>query len=246
MIDNILSKFFRYGPKRFFYFAYLELGKIFYWQPIKKSYSQNHEDLEIDKLLNYPKHGFYVDVGAYNPDRFSNTKRFYMRGWKGVNIEPDMNSYSKFILKRPTDINLNIGIGEKEGVLTFYKMDTQTLSTFDFNEAKSYERQGYKIIEEKKILVKKLSDVFDQYINDKEIISFLSIDTEGFDMQVLKSNNWLKYQPLIICIESVKHNIDIDESLESNANQHVFLCDKGYKKVFDNGLNLIYKLERNI
>src|SRR3989344_6416322 len=105
MLNGLLNKFHVYGPQKFFYFAYLELMKMFYWQPIRNSYSQNNEDLKIDELLNYPSKGFYVDVGAYDPDRFSNTKRFYLKGWRGINIEPDVYSFNKFLEKRPEDIN---------------------------------------------------------------------------------------------------------------------------------------------
>src|SRR3989344_7565306 len=83
----------------FYEFKYL-LVKILYG-----SYSQFGEDMVIDNLLNNKKRGFYVDVGAYDPDRFSNTKRFYLKGWRGINIEPDVYSFNKFLEKRPEDIN---------------------------------------------------------------------------------------------------------------------------------------------
>lgn len=248
MINQIIQKYSQYGMKTFFYFAYLELLKKLYWQPIRHSYSQDHEDLLIDKLLNYKLDGFYVDVGAYDPNRFSNTKRFYEKGWMGINIEPDYISYQKFVEHRERDINLNIGIAEEDSELTFYKMDTQTLSTFDKNEAEEYIKQGYKIVEEKKIPVKTLANVFEENLAGKSI-DFMSVDTEGFDMQVLKSNDWKKYSPRLICIESVKHNydhetaIDNEESKNKSNNQESFLISKRYKKVFDNGLNSIYLLK---
>ncbi len=73
------------------------------------SFAQFGDDIIIEKLLGKRK-GFYIDIGANHPDRFSNTKRFYVNGWRGINIEPNPISYNKF-LKRKKDVNLNIGIG---------------------------------------------------------------------------------------------------------------------------------------
>ncbi len=247
MINTPLQKLKTYGLKTFIYYTWLEIVKHLYWYTIRQSFSQNQEDLIIDKILGYKKNGFYVDVGAYDPDRFSNTKRFYLKGWTGINIEPDTLSYEKFLNKRPNDINLNIGISDNPGVLTYYKMEPQTLSTFVEDEAKEYIKQGYSLLEKKEVEVKSLAEVFDSYRANNPI-DILSIDTEGLDMEVLKSNDWTKYKPQIICIESVKH-LKIDRETPSvdmkDSDQQKYLSQYDYTKVFDNGLNSIYQLKAN-
>ena len=95
------------------------------------SFSQYNEDLLVDVLLNCKKNGFYVDVGANNPSILSNTKRFYDRGWKGINIEPNPELYKEFVLERKRDVNLNIGVGNSSDKLPFYVMSANTLSSFD-------------------------------------------------------------------------------------------------------------------
>lgn len=92
-MKNILDKFKIYGPRKFLFFAFLEAKRILLLQFIKKSFSQYGEDLIIDSLLHNKHRGFYVDVGAYDPHRISNTKRFYLKGWKGINIEPDESNF---------------------------------------------------------------------------------------------------------------------------------------------------------
>ena len=52
------------------------------------SYSQEGEDMVLARYLEGQKNGFYVDVGAHHPFRFSNTYHFYLKGWHGVNIDP--------------------------------------------------------------------------------------------------------------------------------------------------------------
>ena len=46
-------------------------------------YSQEGEDMILSKIFGGQKSGFYVDVGAHHPLRFSNTYLFYLRGWGG-------------------------------------------------------------------------------------------------------------------------------------------------------------------
>lgn len=91
-----------------------EFKDLFYRRYLKSS-SQYYEDLIIDRLLNHKKNGIYLDIGANDPDILSNTKRFYDRGWSGVNIEPDTELYNKLLKHRSRDINLNIGISSGGG-----------------------------------------------------------------------------------------------------------------------------------
>lgn len=235
---NLLDKLKIYGVKKFTIFAVQELKNKILMQMLRNSYSQCGEDLIIDKLLNFKPKGFYIDVGANDPHRFSNTKRFYKRGWHGINVEPDFGNYQKFLAKRTRDINLNIGLGNVDSYLTFYKFFPDTLSTFSKEENDAYIKKGYKLIDTIKVEVKQLSNVFTEHC-DNQNIDFMSIDTEGFDMQVLEGNDWIHFKPTIICIESVSH-VD-KEGKEQNENQETFLKKVGYKKVCDTGLNSIYK-----
>lgn len=194
------------------------------------SYSQGNEDILIDKLLNKKKKGFYVDVGSYDPTRFSNTKRFYQRGWSGINIEPNPNRINQFNKSRTRDINLNLGIANKKGELDFFEFDPNTLSTFSKNTAKEYLKQGFTLKKTTKIKVQKLGDVLKN--TAIKHFDFFSIDTEGFDLQVLKSNNWDKFKPKIICIESSQKGIND------------ILSKLGYKKIYQTYINSIYFYEK--
>ena len=200
---------------------------------LQKSFSQNEEDILIDNLLGNKKSGFYVDVGAYNPTRLSNTKRFYLRGWTGINIEPDPHKIKRFYRSRPRDINLNLGVANKTGKLTYFKFEPETLSTFSKSTAKNYEKQRFKLVDTSKIKVLKLADILESYSKDKDI-DFVSIDVEGCDYEVLKSNSWNKFKPQLICVEA-------DEEAEKAIQK--FLSKVGYEKVCRNHNNLIFLLK---
>src|ERR1700687_2725090 len=86
------------------------------------SYSQEGEDMVINSFFEGKKKykGFFVDVGAHHPYRYSNTLFFYRKGWRGINIEPTPGATKLFNTFRRKDTNLNIGISDKKEKLTFY------------------------------------------------------------------------------------------------------------------------------
>ena len=119
MTNQILKKIKLYGVKKSIKYGVSEIRYLFR-QLFKSSFSQLGEDLIIDRYLVRKKKGFYIDIGAGDGNRFSNAKRFYKKGWRGINIEPNPGSYKKLLKKRNKDVNLNIGVGEIETELTFY------------------------------------------------------------------------------------------------------------------------------
>lgn len=212
---------------------------------LRGSFSQKGEDLFIDTYFNHKKKGFYIDIGAFHPSRYNNTNFFYDRGWSGMNIEPTPSRIKLFINDRPRDINVNIGIGSKSGKFIFYEFDSEALSTFSKEETSSLMQVGYKLKKKTKIQMYRLEEVMRKYV--KSDIDFMTVDTEGLDMEVLKSNNWKKYRPKLLCIET----IDFIDQLTNHGNEldrknliSVYLLSQGYEELYSNGLNTIYKDKR--
>lgn len=141
MIVEIYKKFKIDGFKKFIEVAFQEMYTILFYKMLRNSYSQMGEDLEIDKILGYKKNVFYIDIGANDPVRFSNTNRFYKKGWQGINIEPNPNVFRNIDKARLRDTNLNVGIAYEKGNLTFYSFFPDTLSTFSEHQAKEYLRR---------------------------------------------------------------------------------------------------------
>ena len=165
-------------------------------------YGQEGEDLVIDSLLGKKKKGFFVDVGAYHPVRISNTFRFYKRGWSGINIDPVKENIDLFKKHRKRDINLQVAISDVEGVLDFFEYGSDGSGSSvskEYNEA--MKSQGAKPLKVSKVRTVKLSRILDEYVGGRHI-DLLTIDTEGHDLEVLKSSDWVKYKPTVICLES--------------------------------------------
>ena len=74
-------------------------------------YSQFGEDMLVEHLFPTLANGRYLDVGCYHPYKFSNTAKLYARGWSGVNIDANPKTINLFKAERPSDINLNVIVG---------------------------------------------------------------------------------------------------------------------------------------
>jgi FkbM family methyltransferase len=188
------------------------------------SYSQLGEDLVIDALLQKDK-GFYIDIGANDPEKFSNTKRFYDKGWNGIVIEPNPALAKKLIDARPRDTVFNIGIGTEYGMFPFYEVSGNTLSSFDRGDAeRGCKKYNEHIMREIPILVQPLSD-----LSLPDHIDFMSIDTEGNELDILRSHDWTN-PPTVIVIEINNHTNLI----------YTYLTTRGYDLVYKNHLNGIF------
>jgi FkbM family methyltransferase len=207
----------------------------------QKSYAQEGEDLILYRMI-YGKieKGFYVDVGAHHPKRFSNTYFFYKQGWRGINIEPMPGSKRNFDKVRPRDINLEIPINSTEEKLTYYIFNDPALNGFskDVSQLRN-QSPDYKIIRTVDMKTKTLSSVLNEHLSGGQRINLLSIDVEGLDLEVLKSNDWRTYKPDFIMVEDKEFNIT--QSEESTI--FSFLQQMNYQLVAKTLSTLIFSLK---
>lgn len=201
------------------------INNIYFDGYSRKSYSQEGEDMILRRIFEKTPKGFYVDVGAHHPKRFSNTYFFYKRGWTGINIDAMPGSMKLFQQLRNRDINLEIPIASKDQVLTFYSFNEPALNGFSKELSKERDGQnGWFIKDEILLQTQKLSSVLDNFLPNGTKIDFLSIDVEGFDLDILHSNNWGKYKPKVILIEILGSDL---AEIEHNEIA-IFLKAKGY------------------
>jgi len=199
-------------------------------------YSQFYEDYILGYVFSDQKNGFYVDVGANDPDKHSVTKYFYLAGWRGINIEPIPELVEKLNKSRPGDTNKAVAISDRPGELTFYKGLNQAsgLSTLSPKIAASHRVKGYEFTTIK-IPVTTLNAVLDASAKDKEI-TFLNVDVEGFEKQVLSSIDFKRYHPRVIMAESTAPLTEV----ATHQMWESILIDNGYIFAMDDGLNRYY------
>ena len=108
-----------------------------------KSYSQEGEDMILRRVFENQKTGFYVDVGAHHPFRFSNTYYFYKQGWQGINIDAMPESMDVFRRFRKRDINIESGVALNDAKIPYFVFKEKALNTFDDVLAQQYKSAGY-------------------------------------------------------------------------------------------------------
>lgn len=206
----------------------------------KKSYSQDGEDAVLDSFFDSKKghRGFFVDVGAHHPVRFSNTWFFYRRGWCGINIDPTPGSMAPFRWLRRRDINLEIGIGPAAGELKFHCFNEPALNTFDEKLAAERDTgKPYRITKTVAVPIARLADILEKHLPPGQQIDFLTIDVEGLDLAVLESNDWRRFSPEFVLVEDFEFQL---ESPEASA-IYRFLKNQGYKMVASLQRTIVYR-----
>lgn len=202
------------------------------------SYSQEGEDKILKNYFKPNKKGFYVDVGAHHPIRFSNTYLFYKKGWCGINIDATPGSMRLFNLLRPRDINIECPVSNTNNKINYYLFDEPALNSFSSKLSKErIDHTKYRIKKIIKLKPKKLSEILDEKLIPHTKIDFMTIDVEGLEYNVLVSNNWNKYKPEYLLVEILQANTS-----SGKDKVYIFLKDKGYRSVKRVGRTVIFKM----
>ena len=217
-----------------------------------KTYSQFGEDaclrgLMEQRLLQNPAYrGFWVDIGAHHPTRYSNTRMFSEMGWRGINVDAMSDVIDLFRKRRPHDINVNVGIGDKPGELAYYQFPDQAYNTFLKTHVDELARKwGRELVEGRDYNVRKvkvitLKELLDGYLPKGQKIDFLTVDAEGMDQVILESNDWSLYRPDFILAE-VLWVEDGQTVLDNDTTR--FLREVGYEFVGLCSCTAIFRLK---
>jgi FkbM family methyltransferase len=200
-------------------------------------FSQFYEDYILSYVFADVPKGTYVDVGAYDPDTGSVTKYFYLKGWRGQNVEPNPEHLAALQKGRPEDANLGVGISDTAATLTFFKFETRAsgLSTFDPDTAARHKKAGF-TYEELTIPVVTLTEALGRVEVVRGPFEFLNVDVEGFERKVLSGLDFTKHPPKVIVLEATA-------PLTEEPTQHKWedlLFGNGYSFALDDGLNRYY------
>jgi FkbM family methyltransferase len=198
------------------------------------SYAQNFEDVMLWRALKHVESGFYIDVGANDPEIDSVTKAFYERGWRGINIEPVAQWFQRLEAQRPRDINLQVAAGAKQGELVIYELPDTGLSTVDKAIAERHEAERGYAKAERLVPVETLTSVCRRLHMGP--IHFLKIDVEGAEKDVLDGLDLSIIRPWIIVVESTLPNTQVEDYEQWEP----ILCHADYEYVYFDGLNRYY------
>lgn len=195
-----------------------------FYKKFHTAFAKSGVDLQVFQILQQKKNGFFVDIGSHHPVIANNTYFFHLRGWNGICVDPNPELVRLYKKIRPENIFLNVGISNQtETSLNYYKLKKGLSARNSFSREYIYSNNLQESIEEIiPIKTMSLQQVFEENLA-VATIDFLSVDCEGLDFEVLQSNNWEKYRPKIVCIET--HDTLQNDLISESAN---FMANVGY------------------
>ena len=193
--------------------------------------SQLYQDMFASFIVGNKFDKTFFEFGATDGIDLSNsyTLERYLN-WKGVLSEPSPQWHNKLKENRPNANIISECIwSESNKELNFFESEVGVLSSLEnFKESDKISMPGNtqaRLKNGKNIIVKTISlnDAIEKQFNSKSP-SYISIDTEGSEYEILKNFNFKKYRPLVFTIE---HNftelqLKIDELMLMNNYIRVF------------------------
>jgi FkbM family methyltransferase len=131
---------------------------------------------------------------------------------------------------RPRDQHLQIGCGERPGLLEFQHAESHVLSSFSREKMKTRDIQRAELVP-----VLRLDDLL-LYLKETEV-GILSVDVEGLDMEVVRGGTELLKRTRVVIIEGEEKDTAIMEFFERNqfelveATKHNLIFSCGRREV---------------
>ena len=182
-------------------------------------FGQEGEDILLTRFFGNKTNGFFVDVGAHHPTRFSNTYMLSLNGWSGINIDANQHSINQFELTRSRDINICSSIGVNDVSRKYFCFAESALNTFDEEIAQMYVRNGHKIDRIESLKTTGLGVLLDANVKPGTLIDLLNIDVEGLELEVIRSNDWSKYAPVVVVVEIL--NVTVEQAIEHEVTRTI-------------------------
>ena len=204
------------------------------------SYAQRYEDMHLLRAFGEQASGSYIDIGAGHPVYDNVSFAFYLRGWRGVTVEPNPWLAQLSEAVRPLDVRIQSLIGEKPGNATYYLVeDFHGLSTTIENHARAARSEFGKRSQAMTMPVTTLQALCEQYA--PSAIDFLKIDVEGAEREVLLGGDWGCFRPKVVILEALAP-VTMAPAWEA---WEPVLMGSGYRYAFFDSLNRYYVAEEH-
>jgi len=199
------------------------------------SYAQRFEDLHLLRCFGERRDGFYIDIGSGHPVYDNMSFAFYLRGWRGITVEPNpwLSQLTRAI--RPRDRHIEAAVGAAPGETTFFLVDEyHGLSTTIADHARAAQRQFGKGARSLTVPVVTLAELCRAYAPAS--FDFLKVDVEGAETDVLLNGDWQRFHPKVVVVEALAP-YTLAPAWDA---WEPFLATHGYRYVLFDSLNRYY------
>lgn len=187
-------------------------------------YKRAHEERLILDFLSPIANGIFVEVGANDPFDGSQTLELERRGWSGLLVEP-LREHAADLRRERTAHVEEVACGPRSAhdTLMDFKVAgvASTLADRFIN---------HRVCEQE---IRKVRVVtLDSLLTKHQIVrvDFLSLDVEGYELEVLDGFSIERYRPAFILIEDRVRDLNI----------HRYMQSKGYRLIRRSGANAWY------
>src|ERR1035437_5313017 len=196
-------------------------------------FSQNDEQkyiTEYFKNYNNGRGGKFIEIGAFNAFKFSNTRALFEQGFIGVMVEPNpicMQGLKDVYGKEPRIQLLEVAISDNDGYMKFYQPMGDAIGTTDIAHKEKWEKGANVQYSEIQVQAMSMQNLLMTHGMETD---FVNIDVEGTNYQLfqLLPNDFL-HRLKMICIEH-------DGWHQSMV---LKLSGFGFRTILSNGENLI-------
>ncbi len=202
----------------------LQFIKSYFYRRFRTSFSKSGEDIQLWQLLKKEK-GVFVDIGAHHPIFGNNTYFFYLRGWKGINVEPNQMFEPLHKKFRSKDFLYKGGIADFDGEMEYFELESNLRNTFSKSYIKNFNLEN-DVSNTKLMPVIRLSLLFETFLSEPYSIDFMNIDVEGMELEVVRSNDWTKFRPKYILLEThrpFKEDLESDLTLYLHSQEYLLV-----------------------
>jgi FkbM family methyltransferase len=187
-------------------------------------HAQLGQDQRVLARFGSDRPGYFVEVGASDGVQLSNTLALERDfGWSGVCVEPVPAEFERLCVNRPTTFCSPNPLADRSGVEVSFNVwecprdGTMLSGIADWINTRPYTLAGKRIT----MRTETLTDVLDR-AGAPAVIEYLSLDTEGSELAILRGIDWSRYRFLLIHVE---HNFVEPQRTEMRQ----FLEGVGYR-----------------
>jgi FkbM family methyltransferase len=204
---------------------------------MRLSYAQNMEDYHLDLVFDGQLDGTYVDVGGGHPVADNVSFWFYLKGWRGLVVEPQQALADIYRGVRPRDHAVCCLAGRADGEAEFHVVDKlHGFSTTVREHAAGAARFGAGFTTVRKPVRTLASLCAEAGLGP---IDFLKIDVEGGEADVIAGMDLVRWRPRVVLVEAVAPG----SMAEAWSGWEPALLAAGYRFAFFDRLNRFYVAE---
>jgi FkbM family methyltransferase len=189
----------------------------------------------ILEAFGFAREGFFIEVGANDPRQNSLTYILERLGWTGMLVDPLSACYQKLLRDRPRSRSFHCACVRPDqiGRITLHAPDASSVVATVEKNVDDFDIK-YAFTESCDAVT---LDSLLHKVNPARV-DFLSIDTEGTELDVLLGFDLARHRPRLIVIEDKLYHLS----------KHRYLTQQGYKLVKRTMLNNWYvpALENNL